>query len=165
MKTSVQLANRFREVILNGKWVANTNLRDQLTGVTLEQALTKVGSLNSIASLTFHINYYISGVLNVFEGGELEIRDKYSFDMPPLRSEEDWHKLTSELWANAEKFADHVEVMPEEKLEQVFVDEKYGDFRRSIEGMIEHSYYHLGQITLIKKLIAEKQGSKATDHQ
>jgi len=35
----------------------------------------------SIAALTFHINYYVAGVLNVFQGGKLEIRDKYSFDM------------------------------------------------------------------------------------
>ncbi|MCB0595975.1 MAG: hypothetical protein H6557_25915 [Lewinellaceae bacterium] len=57
------------------------------------------------------------------------------------------------MWANAEKFADHVENMPDEKLEEVFVDEKYGTYRRNIEGVIEHSYYHLGQISLIRKMI------------
>ena len=43
--------------------------------------------------------------------------------------------------------------MPEEELSQGFVDEKYGTYSRNIDGMIEHSYYHLGQIVLIKKLI------------
>ena len=43
--------------------------------------------------------------------------------------------------------------MPNDKLEEIFVDEKYGTYRRNIEGIIEHSYYHLGQISLIKKMI------------
>jgi uncharacterized damage-inducible protein DinB len=157
METSHQLANRFREVILNGKWIANTNLKDQLGDVHLKQATRKIGSLNTIAALTFHINYYIAGILNVFEGGNLEIRDKYSFDLPPIRSAEDWDRLRNELWSNAEKFAGHVERMSDEKLNATFVDEKYGTYRRNIEGMIEHSYYHLGQISLIKKMIRESE--------
>lgn len=155
MENAGQIANRFREVLLNGKWIANTNFKDQLSGVDWKRATNKTGSLNSIAALTFHINYYIAGILNVFEGGDLEIRDKYSFDLPPIRSEDDWDQLRNQLWSNAEKFADHVERMPDEKLEATFVDEKYGTYRRNIEGVIEHSYYHLGQISLLNKMQQE----------
>lgn len=158
MENSKQLASRFREVLLNGKWIANTNYRDQLSQVDWKQATTRIGPLNTIAALAYHINYYIAGIVNVFEGGALEIRDKYSFDLPPIRSEEDWENLLDEMWANAEKFAVHVARMPEEKLESVFVEEKYGTYRRNIEGVIEHSYYHLGQISLIRKLIMEPKG-------
>ncbi|RKN78520.1 DinB family protein [Ulvibacterium marinum] len=153
MKSSIQLANRFREVILNGKWIANTNVQDQLRNVTLEQAVTEIDNLNTIAKLTFHLNYYISGVLNVFEGGNLEIRDKFSFDLPKMNSEQEWSDLTTNLFSNAEKFANHVEHMSEEKLNAEFVNTDYGDFRRNIEGMIEHSYYHLGQIVLLRKML------------
>ncbi|MEG1022142.1 MAG: hypothetical protein RSE50_11550 [Myroides sp.] len=45
--------------------------------------------------------------------------------------------------------------MRDEKLDSVFVDEKYGSYRRNIEAMIEHSYYHLGQIVLIKKMLLQ----------
>lgn len=158
MENSKQLASRFREVLLNGKWIANTNYRDQLSQVDWKQATTPIGPLNTIAALAYHINYYIAGIVNVFEGGALEIRDKYSFDLPPIRSEEDWENLLDEMWANAEKFAVHVARMPEEKLESGFVEEKYGTYRRNIEGVIEHSYYHLGQISLIRKLIMEPKG-------
>ncbi len=153
MENSSQLAKRFREVILEGTWIANTNYKSQLSNLTWKQATKKIGSLNTIAALTYHINYYIGGVLNVLEGGFLDIRDKYSFDSPPVQSKEDWDKLLNEMWRNAEKFAQQVEGMSEEKLEDVFVDEKYGNYRRNIEGIIEHSYYHLGQISLIKKMI------------
>lgn len=155
MEHSNQLAVRFREVLLNGKWIANTNWQDQLSDVTLEEATTKIGSLNTIAALTFHIHYYIAGVLNVFAGGALTISDQYSFDLPEIRSEEDWAHLRNELFINAEKFANHIEAMSDEKLAAVFVKEQYGTYRRNVEGMIEHSYYHLGQIALIKKMIRE----------
>ena len=156
MENPNQLANRFKEVLLNGKWIANTNYKDQISSVSWEQATKKIGSLNTIAALAYHINYYISGILDVFEGGELVIRDKYSFEMPEIKSKEDWDHLLNEMWTNAEHFANHVENMTEEKLEDFFVKEEYGTYRRSIEGVIEHSYYHLGQISLIKKMIREK---------
>lgn len=157
MENSSQIASRFREVLLNGTWVANTNYKDQLSDVTLKQATSKIGSLNTIAALTYHINYYIAGIINVFEGGALEIRDKFSFDLPPITSEAAWEKMLADMWTNAEKFAGHVERMSDEQLEAVFVEEKYGNYRRNIEGVIEHSYYHLGQISLIKKMIKESE--------
>ena len=157
MENSNQIANRFKEVLLKGKWIANTNFKDQLSDVTWKQATKKIGSLNTIAALTYHINYYIEGVLNVFEGGLLEIRDKYSFDVQQIKSKEDWDSLLSKLLANAEQFAYHVGLMSDEKLEEIFIDEKYGSYRRNIEGIIEHSYYHLGQISLIKKMLKESE--------
>ncbi|UOE38348.1 hypothetical protein [Chryseobacterium oryzae] len=100
MSSTLQLAKRFREVILDGRWIANTNFKDQLSDISWEQATTRVGELNTIAMLTFHIDYYISGLVNVFEGGNLEIRDVYSFDLPPIESQEHWQDLLDKLWIN-----------------------------------------------------------------
>lgn len=154
MNTVLRLAKRFREVLLDGLWIANTNFKDQLKDVTWEQATAKVGSLNTIAMLTFHIDYYIAGLIRVFEGGDLEIRDQYSFDLPPIESQEQWEELLNKLWNDSEKFASLLEQMPDSKMDEVFVDGKYGTYLRNIDGMIEHCYYHLGQITLIKKLLS-----------
>jgi uncharacterized damage-inducible protein DinB len=153
MKNSIQLSNRLQEVLLDGKWIANTNYQLILADVTLSEATIKIADLNTIAMLTFHINYYLDGILNVFNGGELEIRDKYSFDLPELKSEADWEKLVSELMKNAEIFVKQVATFSNEKLAAPFVNEKYGTYQRNIEAVIEHSYYHLGQIVLIKKMI------------
>ena len=125
--------------------------------MTWEQATHKVESLNTLLALAFHINYYIDGVLNVFEGGKLDIHDKYSFDYQHINTAKDWAALLNTLFENAEKFARHIEQMPNVQLEQVFVDEKYGAYRRNIEGMIEHCYYHLGQISLIKKMVLKTE--------
>ena len=155
MTRNTAIAGRLREVLLNGHWIANTNYKEQLLGISWQQAIQKVGSLNTIAALTYHINYYLEGLLNAFESGKLEISDKYSFDLPPIRSEADWNKLVTAFLANSEKFARSVEQMDESLFDQPFVDEKYGSYLRNIEGVIEHSYYHLGQISLIKKMILQ----------
>jgi len=158
MKRSELIADRLREVFLNGYWIANTNYKEELLSITWQQAIHQVADLNTIAALTYHINYYLVGILNVFKGGPLEIKDQYSFDMAPIQSEVDWKKLLEDFLANSAAFADDVAHMPDEKLDEVFVDEKYGTNLRNIEGVIEHSYYHFGQIVLLKKLIlaAEK---------
>lgn len=153
MTRSTFLAGRLREVLLNGTWIANTNYKAQLEELNLEQATRKIGTLNTIAALTYHINYYLAGIINVFEGGDLEIRDQYSFDLPPLTSEADWQHLLQTFLSNAGKFVQYVEAIPEPQWDDVFVKEPYGSYARNIEGVIEHCYYHLGQISLIRKMV------------
>lgn len=159
MNRSSDLANRLKEVLLDGRWIAYTNFKEQIESVTWEQATQKVGSLNTIAALTYHVNYYLAGILNVLKGGVLEIKDKYSFDLPPIVSETDWKVLVATFLKNAEEFIEEVALLSDSQLDVTFVDEKYGTYLRNLEGVIEHSYYHLGQVTLIRKLVLENQGS------
>ncbi len=149
-----KITKQFRESQLNGTWIS-TNLKAEISDLTWQEATTKIGSLNTIADLTFHLNYYVAGLIQVFEGGTLDIRDKYSFDCPPITSQADWEKLRDKSFADAERFAELVEQMPETQLPEGFVDIKYGNYSRNIHGVIEHTYYHLGQIVLIKKLLVE----------
>ena len=155
MTRSLYMANRLREVLLNGHWIANTNYKEQVLSINWEQATQKVGSLNTVAALTFHINYYLAGLLKVLDGGNLDISDKYSFDLPKIESETDWAQLVNSFLGNSEKFAAQVELLTDGRLDQPFVDEKYGTYLRNIEGVIEHCYYHLGQVSLIRKMIME----------
>ena len=148
-----QLASRLKEVLLDGKWIANTNYKEQLQDLDWNHAIKKVNNLNTIAALTFHINYYLAGLIEVFKGGELLIRDQYSFDMKPFESEQDWFQLRDDFLRNAEQFIELVLQMEDSIFDKAFVNEKYGTYLRNIEGVIEHCYYHLGQISLIKKII------------
>ena len=153
MNSCTTLANRFREVILNGVWIANTNFKNELTTVDWKLANTKHQNLNTIAVLAQHIHYYVNGIKQVFLNENLEIRDRFSFDFPEIESQSQWEDFLAKFWKDAEEFADLIEKMSEEKLLENFVDEKYGSYLRNIDAMIEHSYYHLGQIVLIKKLL------------
>ena len=153
MNNQLKLANRFREVILNGTWIANTNFKNELSKINWKIAIKKSENLNSIAALAQHIHYYIKGIKNVFLGGRLEISDKYSFDFPEIQSEQEWLNFLVEFWKDSEELALLIETMEETKLNAYFVEEKYGSYYRNIDAMIEHSYYHLGQIVLINKIL------------
>lgn len=157
MTRNLAIASRLREVLLNGQWIANTNFKEQIQSINWQLATQKISNLNTIAALTFHINYYLSGLLNAFENGKLEISDKYSFDLPPITSQTEWNNLVAEFLNNSEKFVKAIEQMDDSKFDHAFIDEKYGTYLRNIEGVIEHSYYHLGQISLIKKMIEQNQ--------
>lgn len=160
MTRNLFMANRLREVLLDGKWIANTNFKEIIESVDWQKAIQKVDNLNTIALLTFHINYYLAGIINVFKGGNLDIKDKFSFDLPEIKTERDWINMVNDFINNAEQFAQYVENMNDKLFDKPFVDEKYGSYLRNIEGVIEHSYYHLGQISLLKKILT----SDTTSH-
>jgi uncharacterized damage-inducible protein DinB len=155
MQVTTQIAKHLREIYFGGNWTS-VNLKDTLADVSWQQATTPVYSFNSIATLVYHINYYISAVLKVLEGGPLDASDKYSFSHPPIHSKDDWEKLLEKTRTEAEKFATLIEQLPESRLGENLADEKYGNYYRNLHGIIEHSHYHLGQIVLIKKILAQE---------
>jgi len=155
MHLTKQIAKQFREVYFGGNWTA-VSLRENLEGLSWQQATTRVYSFNTIAGLLVHMNYYIKEILKVVAGGTLEASDKFSFDHPPILSNEDWEKLLESIWSDAEKFAVTIEQLPEHKLWETFANGLYGNYYRNFQGVTEHVHYHLGQIVLINKILAEK---------
>ena len=153
MSKTKLLADRLHEVFIDGKWIANTNWKEQIEAVTWSESIETVKDLNSIALLTFHLNYYLAGLIPVFDGGALEIRDKFSFDMPLLQSEKDWENIVKDFISNAKVYIEKVRALKDNQLAEPFVDPKYGSYQRNIEAMIEHAYYHLGQVVIIRKLV------------
>ena len=154
MENNRELAKRFSDVILNNSWVANNSYKNQLTDLPLEVVLFKYQSLHNIAALAQHVHYYIAGILNVFNGGNLGIKDIYSFDFPSINTIEQWHSFLAVFWTDAASFTQKLEEMDENTLNSIFVKKEYGTYYFNINTLIEHSYYHLGQIVLIKKLIS-----------
>src|SRR5688572_26572071 len=136
MNLTYQIAKHFREVHFGGNWTS-VNLKESLAEITWQQATTKVGNLNTIAMLVFHINYYVSAVLKVLQGEALTAKDQYSFNLPPIQSADDWQRLLDKTWSDAETFAALIEQLPPDKLEEIFVDEKYGTYYRNLHGIIE----------------------------
>lgn len=156
MNTPQQIAKHFRETHFGGNWTTS-HLKEHLADVTWQQATGQVYDFNTIATLVFHINYYIDVVLKVLNGEKLNASDKYSFNVPPINNQEDWELLLDKVWKDAERFALLVEQLPESRLWETFIDEKYGNYYRNLHGIIEHTHYHLGQIVLIKKIILTKE--------
>jgi hypothetical protein len=147
----VQLAKHFRDVHFGGNWTT-TNLKDVLSDISWEQAVKKHEDFNTIAALVYHVNYFVGALLQVLQGGPLDAHDKYSFDVPELKSQEEWKAMVSRVLDEADLAAQLIEKLPEEKLEEDFADKKYGSYHRNILGIIEHTHYHLGQIVILKRM-------------
>lgn len=156
MTLTQQIAKHFRDVYFGDNWTS-VNVRDTVADITWQQAITKVHSLNTIAALVFHINYYVSAVLKVLQGEPLNASDKFSFDLTPINSSDDWQQLVNKTLTEAELFAAQIEKLNEAILFENFADAKYGNYYRNLHGIIEHIHYHLGQISLIKKILNEKE--------
>lgn len=154
MKTTKHLAKNLHQVYFGGNWTAS-NFKDTLEGVTLEMATKKVNDLNTILVLSYHIHYYLKGTMDALKSGELTIRDKYSFDHPKLQNEAEWQDFLNNIWKEAKEFMSLIEKLEDDILHTNFIDEKYGSYYRNFAGIIEHTHYHLGQIAIIKKMLAQ----------
>ncbi len=154
MNLSQQTAKHFSQVHFGGNWTS-VNLKDTLSDISWQQAVTKIYSFNTIAVLVYHMNYYVGAVLKVLQGDPLTASDTFSFDLPAIKSEDEWKQLLNKTWADAENFACLLEQLPESRFGEIFTDEKYGTYYRNMHGIIEHIHYHLGQIVIIKKIIQQ----------
>jgi uncharacterized damage-inducible protein DinB len=154
MKHTAQIAKHIKEVHFGKNWTWSS-LKENLEDITWKQATTQVFSFNTIAALVFHINYFEDAILKVLEGGTLDAKDEFSFDVPSINSKNDWDKLVDKTLKDAKKFTSLVEQLPESKLWETFSEEKYGNYFRNLHGVIEHTHYHLGQIVIIKKIIQQ----------
>jgi hypothetical protein len=153
MTSCKQIADHIRQVHFGGNWTWS-NLKDQLSDVDWQQATRKAKNFNTIATLTFHINYFVKVQIKFLKEGMVEGSDKESFDHPPIQSSEDWKRMIDSILGDGETLAQLVEKLPDDKLDQAFGEDKYGTYFRNLVGMIEHTHYHLGQLALIKKLTA-----------
>lgn len=146
------IAKHFREIYFGGNWTAS-NLKDILKDVNHEEAVANIGNLNTIATLVYHIHYYVRSVTQVLTGGILDSKDELSFSHPKIESAEDWQKFKDSVFLEGESFAQLIEQLPDEEMWKDFVDPKYGIYYRNLSGIIEHTHYHTGQIAVIKKLL------------
>jgi len=150
MNICQQIAKHLREVHVGKNWTW-VNLKETLDGVDWQQATTQVNSFNTIATLVYHINYYVAAQLTLLKTGALNAHDNFAFQVPPITSEADWQNLIQKSFNDAEELAQMIENLPDSQLWEICVDEKYGNYYRNFHGMIEHCHYHLGQIVLLKK--------------
>ena len=157
MQTIAHITKHLRDFYSGNNWTAS-NLKTQLEGITWQEATTTVYGFNTIAVLVFHINYFVEATLKVLKGNPLDAHDSFSFNCPPINNTKDWEALVTKVFTDAEEFASLIAILPETTLWENIADPKYGDYYRNLHGIIEHNYYHLGQIVLIKKIVkgAEK---------
>ncbi len=90
------VASHFRDVYFGNNWT-DVNLKDSLAGVDWTWPQHRSIPHNSIATLIFHMNYYVSRVLPVLRGQQLDAHDKNTFDHPPIKDQQEWENLQTQV--------------------------------------------------------------------
>jgi len=154
MTIQQHIAQHIREAINGNNWT-DSNMRDVLTDVRWEEAVATPMDTNTIAVLVFHIGFYLNAVLNRLNGTPLQYTQEDTLTPPPVQSEEQWQELIDHCYAAAEALAQAAEKISNEKLEELNPGNQ-SSYYKNLHGVVEHTYYHLGQIILLKKLIRSK---------
>ena len=148
MKFSEAIAQHFYEVNYGNNWT-DASVKDALQGITWEQASKKIGAANTIASLLFHMDFYNMVVYDRLLGNKRNFEHEESLRVE-INNEEDWQELQDRYFANVAKIHQAILQFDESLLfEQKTKNTPY----KNLHGLIEHIHYHLGQISLLKKLV------------
>jgi len=101
------------------------------------------------------MGFYLNAVLSRLKGTPLQFKHEDTFKAPQIQSQEEWEKLVADCYTAAESLAKEIEHAPAEKLEEINPGNQYS-YYKNLHGVVEHTYYHLGQIVLLKKLVRSK---------
>lgn len=146
------LAQSLRELYFGKNWTA-VNLKDTLADIEWQESKVSYQQSNTILALVYHIHYYIKVTMPVLDNQEFDAHDRYAFDHPEINSQDEWDSFIEHIFQFASIFADKVEQCSDAKIFSHMPEKKWGTLHKNIKGIVEHGYYHLGQIVLLKKLI------------
>lgn len=156
------IARQLQSLYFGGSWTA-VNYQSVLQGVSIESINQRINDTNCIATLMFHTRYYVKAISKVLQGGELDSKDELSFQHPAISTEEEWRWEIDNYLSEAKELCTLIEHLDDQVLDQPFFDEKYGSYRSNLIGLIEHYYYHLGQIKLLAKLLSPSKTKRAAE--
>ena len=144
------------EEVYNGEPWYGDPVMSILKNIKPETALKKVNeNVHSIAELAVHILRYREFLLNV-----LTVNDSFKIDQEETfnirRIDQNgktvWNSLLNMLEQNQQAILKELDQKEDDILAQP-VKEKPYNVEYLIEGLVQHDIYHLGQISLLKKLI------------
>jgi uncharacterized damage-inducible protein DinB len=133
---------------INGNPWFGDNLQKQLEGIDSKKA-TKipVGLNHSIAEILTHMMAWRQFVVEKLNGNaEYEV-----WEIPSLNIAE-WENILTQLADNQAILLETIYKKGEEQLD-LKVDNRQYNFRFILAGIIQHDIYHIGQISIIKKLV------------
>lgn len=151
---SRRIAKQFRSIYIDGTRTY-PSFQDQLTDVDWEMAIARIGGIQNIATLTHQLGLLVKEGIDLMEGKDPEEESDTVLN-PPFAGANAWHHYKVSVIREGESFAQLLEQLPDHQLWQMYGSAEYGTYYENLYGIVEKTYYHLGQIVLIKKLIKLK---------
>jgi uncharacterized damage-inducible protein DinB len=152
IKTTGTLAQNLLHTFEGDNWT-DVSIADTLADISFKEAITRTAaSPNTIASLVNHLWYWNTIIMLRMKGENPVIPEENGFDVGKLNTEHDWKKLVAKTHRSFIDLADAIRNFPPEKLPDP-VSNGRSTVSRNLYGIIEHAYYHLGQIVMLKHLV------------
>jgi len=155
---SLRISEQIRRAFEGKAW-HGPSLAEALEGITPEQASAHpVEAGHSIWELTLHIEGWTRVASAAIDGKampEWPMSEASSFlDWPPVPepTQQAWQKAVSNLIAAGKELAERVTKFQDLHLLRIVPGRKY-DFYFLFHGIAQHSIYHAGQITLLKRAL------------
>ena len=144
------------EEVYNGDPWYGDSIMSILESIKPEAALKKVNeNAHNIAELVAHILSYREFLLNVLTvNGSFKIDQEETFNIKRIDQNEKtvWNSLLKTFEENHQAILKELDQKEDDILAQP-VKEKPYNVEYLIEGLVQHDIYHLGQISLLRKLI------------
>lgn len=152
MKLTALVAQHIREVYEGENWT-DIDLKDVIIDITWNEAVEDIPGLdNTIAMLVYHLKFYNEVVMERLNGNNPTINEANGFDMPDIKNELDWQRLTVQTHESFIRLAIAVEKFPEDRL-FLSTPGSENTYYKMLHGIAEHAHYHLGEIVYLKKLL------------
>lgn len=125
------------------------SVKEVLDGITQEQSFKRLPQSHSIIELVAHMTSWRTFVIKKLQG-DLEYRITDDLNFPP---EKNWHKAVADLNESQVKLVEAIKAFDDTKLHELVPHSPHTyTFYILLHGIIHHDLYHIGQISLIKKL-------------
>lgn len=156
MKLTETLSNNILNVFEGNNWT-DVSISGVLSGISYSQANTVTpASKNTIAGLTHHLLYWNKVIMQRMQGDDPFIPDSNGFDVGELTSEEAWQKLVTDVRQSFIDLSTAIRDFPQDRLQDLTKSGR-STIADNLYGIIEHAYYHLGQMLIIKNLLMRSE--------
>jgi uncharacterized damage-inducible protein DinB len=142
--------------LYDGKPWYGDNVIKYLSGVSAKTAASRPEKLShSIAEIVCHMTAWRYFVIEKIKGNAAyEVWDtELNWRKITALDEIEWQTIKDDLLKSQAQLLAQIEQMPELMLSAPVAGRKY-NFRLMLLGIAQHDIYHLGQISMIKKLVS-----------
>ena len=151
----LRVADQLRQAFVGDPWLG-PSLRSVLDSVTAEHATRRLTSgTHTIWDLVAHIDLYVILATEAVSGVAMPRLYEAQADWPEIvdAGVDTWAAARERLFENAERLAGVIAAMNDSRLGETVPGREY-NFYYMLHGVVQHSVYHGGQITLLSRALA-----------
>ncbi|MEO8516434.1 MAG: DinB family protein [Flavobacterium sp.] len=151
MKELQRISDLFSNLYDGEPWI-DTTLVGSLQNISYLKAAEKYKNCNSIWEIANHIIAWRENVLQRVQGKVITTPNHNYFESINDISENAWKNTLQHLEESQQKWMVFLEHFDKKKFDKIYPNNNL-NYYEHIHGIIQHDAYHLGQITILSKLV------------